>query len=496
LSLLIILERFVFKLTGSRAAGKLAPVLLFFSGGLGFAWLLNDFWESGKDFFDFLWNLPGDYTISDKFRWGNPLVVLFITQRSFLVGMPLTILVLQRLWEFFTERAPKNKEEIKAGDSARKNADFENEKSLAADSFPFDAFCIGLLAGMLPLIHLHSLAVLFVVTAFLFVFKPQKWRAWIAFGIGTALVAVPELLWSTAGSATRTSEFFGWNFGWDKNQDESFFWFWLKNTGVLIPLLLAGIYLVISKFSDRASADADENEKKRAKINIDKKELSKVNSRFALNGKSLLLFYLPFVFLFFVCNVAKLAPWEWDNIKVLIYWFIVSIPLVALVLVRLYNRNGFGRLIAAGCLILLTLSGAIDVFRTASKQINYGLFDADAVRVAELIKRRTEPNALFLNAPTYNSAVVLSGRRSLMRYVGHLASHGIDYGERENDLRRIYEGNATADIFLRKHSVEYVLISPAERSYMQENGRELGEDFFAKYPLVAESGEYRVYKVR
>jgi hypothetical protein len=141
----------------------------------------------------------------------------------------------------------------------------------------------------------------------------------------------------------------------------------------------------------------------------------------------------------------------------------------------------------------LTLSGAIDVFRTASKQINYGLFDADAVRVAELIKRRTAPNALFLNAPTYNSAIVLSGRRSLMRYVGHLASHGIDYGERENDLRRIYEGGATADIFLRKNDVEYVLISPAERDYMRQNGRELGEDFFAKYPLVA--GKRRISRL-
>jgi hypothetical protein len=114
---------------------------------------------------------------------------------------------------------------------------------------------------------------------------------------------------------------------------------------------------------------------------------------------------------------------------------------------------------------LLTVSGAMDVWRTASKQINYDIFDRDAVQIAELIKKRTAPNALFLNAPTYNSAVVLSGRRSLMRYTGHLASHGIDFGERENDLRRIYEGNATSDIFLRKNEIDYVLISPEEHIY-------------------------------
>ena len=42
-SLLIILERFVLKLTGDRLAGKIAPVLLFLSGGLGFIWFFGDF---------------------------------------------------------------------------------------------------------------------------------------------------------------------------------------------------------------------------------------------------------------------------------------------------------------------------------------------------------------------------------------------------------------------------------------------------------------------
>ncbi|HYJ90201.1 MAG TPA: hypothetical protein VEV84_02750, partial [Pyrinomonadaceae bacterium] len=70
-SLLVILERFVFKLTADRLAGKIAPWLLFFSGGLGFIWFIADYWHQGKGFIDFLFNLPKDYTISDQFRWGN-----------------------------------------------------------------------------------------------------------------------------------------------------------------------------------------------------------------------------------------------------------------------------------------------------------------------------------------------------------------------------------------------------------------------------------------
>jgi hypothetical protein len=61
----------------------------------------------------------------------------------------------------------------------------------------------------------------------------EKWRWWIAFGIGTAIIAVPELVWSTSGSASRTSEFLGWNFGWNKKPEESYLWFWVRNTGFL-----------------------------------------------------------------------------------------------------------------------------------------------------------------------------------------------------------------------------------------------------------------------
>ncbi len=56
-------------------------------------------------------------------------------------------------------------------------------------------------------------------------------------------------------------------------------------------------------------------------------------------GITLLLFYLPFVFCFVVSNVAKLAPWEWDNIKVLIYWFIGSIPFIALALAWAWEKK-------------------------------------------------------------------------------------------------------------------------------------------------------------
>jgi hypothetical protein len=481
-SLLVVLERFIFKLTGSRLAGKIAPVLLFFSGGLGFLWFLKDYWQGMQNFLDLLWNLPKDYTISEKFRWGNSLVVLFITQRSLLLGMPLTIIVLQKLWEIFFREKVENRKGEKGERLATESSFFP------FPLFPVSTFLVGLLAGTLPLIHVHSLAVLFVVSAFLFFLRLDKLREWIAFGVGVSIVVVPELAWAMTGSATRLTEFIAWNFGWDK-REASFFWFWLTNTGIFIPLVLLGIYLIFN-LKTREGGKDDETMKRRG----DEKSLRRGEYDIASSRRriiALTLFSLPFFLLFFVSNLVKLAPWEWDNIKVLIYWFIGSLPFVAIVLAWLWNRARITKIVAVGCLIVLTASGVLDVWRTVSGKISYKIFDKDAVAVADQIKLKTAPNALFLNAPTFNSAVVLSGRRSLMRYTGHLASYGIDFGERETDVKRIYAGEAVAEIFLNKYGVEYVLISPEETSNLVVN-----EEFFRRFPVVAEAGEYRVYQIK
>lgn len=447
-SLLVILERFAVWLTGNKLAGRIAPILLFFSGGLGFVWFAKDYWEQGLSLWQFLWNLPRDYTIGEHFRWGNSMVVLFITQRSLLLGMPLTLLVLGWLWRHFKTDQTENAE-----------AESGSKQFVLPIAF-------GLIAGTLPLIHLHSLVVLFAVTACLFILQPSKWKHWIAFGAGVCLIAVPELTWSMTGSATRTSEFIGWHFGWDSGKT-NVVWFWLKNTGILLPILVAAIYLAW------------------------KPEPTKDDSSPVTRHLSLLLFYIPFAILFLVSNVVKLAPWEWDNIKVLIYWFVGSLPLIALLLAKIWERGKAFRAAAVGLTLVLTMAGALDVFRTMTSVNKIKVFDSDAVRLAEQLKAKTEPNAIFLNAPTYNSAIVLAGRLSFMRYSGHLSSHGINYLPREDEVKKIYQGGPVAEMLMKKNDISYVLISPEERSSMTAN-----EEAFKKFPIVAESGQYRVYKVK
>jgi len=463
-SLLVLVENFVVQLTGEKFAAKLAPPILFFSGGLGFMWFFSDFAGQSKGLFEFLNALPKDYTIGDEFRWGNSLTTLFLTQRSLLLGMPITLVVLGFLWRVFADE-----------ETAAENRTF------TLGLVP--PMVVGLIAGLLPLIHLHSLVVLFVVTGFLLLMRLERWKTFAVFGAGVCINALPAILWSLSGSASSAAEFIDWHFGFD-SRDSNIIWFWIKNTGALIPLIVIGAYLYMLPQRRKDAKERKPQKLTSNKIRIDDEPLS--NHR-----PNLILFYIPFVFLFILSNVTKLAPWEWDNIKVLIYWFVGSIPLVVIALVWMWRQAGAWRAVVGIAFAVLIAAGSIDVWRTVSRQINYRVFEPDAIVIARRIKAVTPPKSLFLNAPTYNTAVVLSGRQSLMRYTGHLSSHGIDFGERESHVKRIYQGAPDAVGLMSKYGIEYVLISPEERTLVAPN-----EAFLARFPVVAESGQYRVYKVR
>lgn len=454
-SLVVLLQRFCLSMIDNKLAARLAVFLLIFSGGMGFVWFFGD--ASAQGLSVVLDKLPQDYTVKmPQFYWANAMTSLFMTQRSLLLGLPLTLVVLTRLWEWFSAEPEEN----------------------AAISNIYQAAFVGLLGGLLVLVHLHSLFVLFIVGVFLMFFKPVDFKIWLAFAAGVAVVAVPELIWSISGSASRTTEFIAWHIGWTAQQ-ENYLWFWLKNTWLTIPLLIAGFVLLF--LNTRKSVNADEDtENAPPPENKDKKRLITLAS-----------FYFPFAILFVICNVAKLAPWDWDNIKVLIYWYIGSLPFIAFALAWIWQKNTAGTVVACVLFASMIFSGALDVYRTIDGQVNFQVFDRDGVAIAEQIKLRTPKDTIFLNAPTYNSPVVLSGRQSLIRYLGHLSSHGIDPTERDRDLRVIYSGGGTADVLLQKHNIGYVIIGPQEIIDLKPN-----VTYFAKFPVIANSGSYTVYKVK
>jgi uncharacterized membrane protein len=143
-----------------------------------------------------------------------------------------------------------------------------------------------------------------------------------------------------------------------------------------------------------------------------------------------------------------------------------------------------------------TAAGGLDVWRAASGAVERRSFERDGVAFAEVIKEQTGPRSLILHAPTYNDPVYLAGRRTFLGYPGHVWSHGIDYAQRESELKRIYAGSADAPSLIERAGIEYVVVGPLEREEMRQRNLSVNDSFFARYRKVGEAGAYRLYKTK
>ncbi len=474
LALVGLLHYWTVLLTRNRLAGVIAPLLILFSGGLGW-WLL--FSESSSDgFFAMLGSLQHDYTIvpNSILRWGNSLTTLFVPQRSILFGMPLAITIFCQWWLAISQQedAPPSNEptatsalEQRNAVSARlsKSRSKRSRKAATAVLQPEPPnfylrrmMAAGLCAGLLPLIHAHTFLVVIAVAACLTLIFRSAWRSWLYFFAVALIVCLPEVLWLANTGGVNTRSYLGWQPGWDHGQ-HNIIWFWFVNTGLFIPLLVVALVWRRGTF--------------------------KLPQR-------VLKFYVPFIFCFLIPNLVKVAPWVWDNIKVLFLWYVASAPLVAWLLARWWQQRSFLRWLAPPVLATLLLAGALDVLRVVSEASEYQEFDTQGIAAANLISAQTAPRALVLHAPTYNSPVFLTGRRSLLGYPGWMWSRGLDYSERSADIARIYMGAPEADGLLRKYNVDYVLVGPMELASFKVN-----KQFWLKYKTLSQAGAYRVYQI-
>ncbi|MBZ5533490.1 MAG: hypothetical protein LAO20_18835 [Acidobacteriia bacterium] len=452
LSLTGLMHYWTLVLTRSRLAGIIAPLLVLFSGGFGWTWILMELHNSAGGLVWLLQHLTHDYTIGPDsiLRWGNSLTTLFVPQRGILMGVPLAICVFCQWWQAINPPQDSDRK-LDHDEAQQQNSPERRSRMIAAGAF----------AGLLPLVHAHSFLVVMGMAACLALIFRTEWKTWLLFFETAVVVALPQLIWLARTGAISAGSYLGWQPGWDhvtKTADYNVLAFWLVNTGFFIPLLMIAL---LWEGKDWALP------------------------------RRLLLFYAPFLLCFIVPNLTRVAPWIWDNIKVLFYWYVASVPIVAWLLARGLREKSAWRWIAGGVLASMILSGALDVFRATSGQAAYLEFSPRDIAAARLITEKAGPRALVLHAPTFNSPVFLTGRRSLLGYPGWIASRGLVYSQRLADIEHIYAGSADADALLRQYHVDYVLISPAEREAMRIN-----EVFWAGHIKVAETPGYRLYQIQ
>src|SRR3972149_2021566 len=421
---------FAYRLTKRRFTAVISTFIFFFTGGFGFYYFLQDLSHTSGNIWSFLVNLPRDYTKMPSLNYH------WIT--------PLTCLnVPQRPFLFGFPITMLIFTLLYTGIEHKKWREF---------------LFAGVLAGILPFFHSHSFLAMLMVTIPLGIIF-WDWRKWILFFMPAFILSLPQVLYLSGHVGGGT--FFKPSFGWMAGK-ENFLWFWLKNTSLFWPVVIGGFAVIFVR----------------------------------ANGRSLLrlgFYVLPFLILFLLPNLVLFAPWNWDNIKILIYWFLGTTPVAALALTYLYENGHFKILSKAGFFIImfvLTVTGGIDVFRYAIAPISgWKEFSAEEVKLANRISIETPPDAIFLNAPIFNHPVFLSGRKSLMGYPSHIWSHGYnDAHRREQDIQSMLKGKFDVISLIDTYKPSYATVGPHEKRIG------VNKKFFdTNYPCIITTENYRIY---
>jgi hypothetical protein len=514
------------RLGAGLGAGGMAAAICFIGGGLGFAGILSDACLqhgfsasqcSWSGFFSHpvdmpaiiagtLRELPGLIAAQPRAydglltpsagqplpnqQWYTPLFAWWLPQRSLLYGFAGALVVLTLV--------------MAAVRSAGRR---------------WGTFAIGgLLLGLMPLIHIHTLIAMAVVLVVLgLCWRRREWLVLVAV---TALVAGPRLITLLGGphGSLQSGNLFptvepGWMYlGGGGNRpalgagslagavggfalalvSPAYWGFWVANTGVALPVCVVVLVAAL---------------------------LSGVRGRVGAAGRRVVAIFpsdllrvcLGLVAVFAVANVVVFQSWDWDNTKLLAYWYLGAALLVGNLVARWWRRR-WRRVAAAAIATTVMLTGVLVLARLlpwtpAADAVGgpYTVAGVADIRVATAVEQATAPNAVFLTEGRPNDPLLtVAGRTSLLGYYGWLWSYGTDFGTRYNDVRTMLEGcsstpRAQCPVFplLRRYTVDYVEIDSRLTSPGVVDSRTSPGWWAAQgFPVVARSADITVYDVR
>ena len=305
-------------------------------------------------------------------QWKNLFLTMLVTQRGLLFSLPAG-LVLMTVW----------RTQLSGGDGPR---------------LPLMAQ-VALYAAM-PFFNAPAFLFLSILLAACFMAACSRGRQRPFLAVG--LVSVIPAAWLagmvtagfTAGSAVRFAP--GWM------QEDGGPWFWLWNFGIFLPLVAVLGFVIIR----RGGADRTDR-----------------------------VFYLVAAGTLLFCFTFLLAPWAWDNTKLMVWGYLALAPLLW---DKLLARRPVW-LQAAACLLLFT-SGAVALLTGLDARHGYKLADRAELADLQVMLRSIPVNARLACAPRFDHPAMLLGQPVVMGHDGHLFSQGLDYGPVQRELGTLMSG--------------------------------------------------------
>lgn len=414
------------RLLKSAGAASLAFWLFFMGSGFGFVYFLGGEKGNFTRIFTAFYETPTNY-VEENIRWVNPIVDLLVPQRATLFGWALLFPALALLAAFA----------------------LENRRRL----WP----AIALLAAPLPLTQTHAALALVLICGVLFVRQllTDRSRAallpWLALAAVCAVMWLPQMLGEILPGVQGGERFLRLSFNW-ANEGDNYFWFYIKNIGVVYLLLVPA---------------------------------------FLAAGKALRWFYGGGLAILLLSEFVVFQPNDYDNNKLLFVWHLLGCILVAGLLCRLAKKlpkRAAGAVLVSVLVFLATFGSVLTVGRELVSE--YQQFSADAIAAGEWAKDETDPHALFLTGTQHINAVAsLAGRTVLCGSPSYLYYHGLNYADQQAAAKAMYETPSAA--LLEEWGVNYVVFSGFERSEFAAD-----ESWYqSNCTEVFRQGEYVIYQV-
>jgi hypothetical protein len=284
------------------------------------------------------------------------------------------------------------------------------------------AWVEGALWGVMPLFHLHTFLFLSLIfTAW--VAWSRRWAgAWppLAFALLPGTWAVFEVT-----DAFRAASMIWWKPGWViAEAPEGLALFLVLNFTLFLPLFLLALARAIRLRDGEAMITL---------------------------GPGLVLW----VALFFV----MLAPWDWDNTKVMAWCYVLVLPAAARLALDPLPRRW-----SAVAVALLLGPGAATLTASLLPDRAFALAKVAEIEGVCAAVRPLPVEARVATAQTFNHPVALCGQPVVAGYAGHLWSHGIQGGAVEAQLRALMMGEGEWRERARQLSARYVFWGSREAS--------------------------------
>jgi hypothetical protein len=504
-------------ITGFVWVGLLASLATFYAffrwgGTFAVAGFLFNGGIAGFQFFTTLKFL--DYQGGNKIAWKSIPLAMFVTQRGWLYAIPAGLVLLWHWREkFFRERAvaPQslNAAAGDAGLGASAEAMAANETAAPRLKGPLPFWVELSLYAAMPLFHLHTFIALTIVLIFgLFferlsefsfianlarnegiagigrlILKPMKWpeifrkapiRRHAAALLATALIPATFFVWLVS-DRFRAASIIKWHPGWAQDSSDfaapffrmggaanfgsstgfgsllqktwngviaPFFQFWLTNFGLWIPLALALVGFCVWR-------------------------AWKAGWRWGNRPPADVAFVLPAVAIFAAGYFFQTAPWDWDNLKLMVWGYFLILPFLWSDII---GRWAFPER-AAMCVALfgsgfVTLLGGL-----SAGHPGFGLIERARLDYTGAALRPLPVQARFAAYPTFNHPVLLQGRKVVLGYPGHLWTEGFDYAQPNNQLTALMNGAANWREAAQALDVRYIFWGQDEKTNYQSSSR-------------------------